>query len=126
MATGYHRSLRQSLMLRRRQVALWPLCALVCTDNPLPCACIGGQRESNLLARCPGKRDNNIPEHVGKIRAQKWGQFFAEENISEKVSRQNSPCFSLKRTFTVTLCSVRKGCDVQPCCVPQYILIAEV
>lgn len=35
---------------------------------------------------------------------------------------QISPCFSLKKTFAVTLCSVRKGCDMQPCCVSHYIL----
>lgn len=97
MATGYHHSLGQSLMLRRRQAGPRPLCAVVCTDNPLPCACIGGQGEANLLVWCPGKRDNNVPEHVGKMRAQKWSQFFAEENSSEKVSAQISPCSSLRK-----------------------------
>lgn len=126
MATGCHHGLGQSLMMMRRQVGLWPLRGVVWADKPLPCACIRGHRESSLLAQCPQKRDDNIPEHVGEVQAQEWSQFFVEANISEKVSGQFSPSLSLKGTFTVTLCSVRKGCDMQPCCVSQYILIAGV
>lgn len=74
MATGNHHILGQSLM-PRRQVGPWPLRAAEWADKPLACACIGGQRESTLLARCPGKRDNNMPEHADKMQAQKRRQF---------------------------------------------------
>jgi len=84
-------------MPRRRQDGLWPLRAVVWADEPLPSACIGGQRESSLLVQYSGERDNNFPGHVGKMRAQQWSQFFAErKHFSKSIWAKQSLFFPEK------------------------------
>ena len=94
--------------------------------NPCPLLVLGGRESPVFLSSILEKGTTTSQDTWVRCGHSNGANSLRKENISQKVSGQNSPCFFLKRTFPVTLCSVQQGCDVQPCCVSEYSLIGKV
>lgn len=74
------------------------------------------------LAWCPGKAGSHIPEHGGKMWAQKRHRFFAERKYCWKSGSASRSLPKKDRNWG----AIRKSCYTQPCCLSQCILVDKI